>query len=133
MKIIEVICTKNEEYTVFEDGSIARKKGHFKPTEPRPRKVFSIPPKPAPSDYDMVAVNRWGHEVARKNGAIWHWERDCQSVQEKIECAHIKQEQALKRKISSLRKRYNQQQALKNKDICFLERIGNYMFGVERE
>ena len=132
MKVIEVIYTKKEAYTIFEDGTITRKKGNFKPTEPTLKDEFPIPPKPALSNIDMVATNIWGRIVDRKNYAIWRWELDCQIAREKNAYYHKLQKKEFKKKILSVRKRYHQQQAKKNKKICFLERIGNYMFCGER-
>lgn len=132
MKIVELIQTKKEAFTVFEDGHIVRETGKFKPTPPSRTNEIPLPQKPTElSEYDMVS-SFWGIRVYRQNYALWRWERDCQKIKERNDYNYMLNKKALKEKISSLRKRYRQQQALKYKNICLLERIGNYMFGGER-
>ncbi len=131
MKVIEKIYTKKEAFTIYEDGHITCEKGQFTPTEPQLKDLIEYPQKPELSKYDMISTSPWGKEI-RKNYAIWRWELDCQRAQEKNAYYHRLQKKEFKKKLLSIRKRYHQQQAKKNKKICFLERIGNYMFGVER-
>ena len=133
MKIVEVIKTKKEAFTVFEDGHITRKIGNFTPTPPQMADKIPLPPRPTKlSKFDMVS-SFGGMRIFRKNYAIWSWEKDCQKIKERNDYNDKLQKKALKEKIIALRKRYRQQQALKYKDVCFLERIGNYMFAGERE
>lgn len=131
MKIIEQIYTKKECFTVYENGHITREKGQFKPTEPQLKDIIEYPPKPELSKYDMISTGIWRKEI-RKNYALWRWELDCQKIKEENAYYHRQQLKEFRRKICSIRKEYHRQQSIKNKDISFLERIGNYMFGIER-
>ena len=99
MKIVEVIKTKKEAFTVFEDGHITRKIGKFTPTPPQMADKIPLPPRPTKlSKFDMVS-SFWGMRIFRKNYAIWSWEKDCQKIKERNDYNDKLQKKALKEKM----------------------------------
>ena len=129
MKVVDVIYTKTEAFTIFDNGTITRRKGRFEPTKPSGAGLHPLPEKPKPSDYDMVAYNLLGKEVARKNYSTWRWELDCQKTKDQNESIYKQQMKELKQKICSVRKRYYAQH---KKNTSFLQRLKNTLWIRER-
>jgi hypothetical protein len=111
MAVAEILMTKKECYTLFEDGHILMKKGKYNPTQPSLHDVYSKPEKPKPSPIDLVEHNIFGEEIYRENTNIRAWRIECEKIDEMNALEHQKQEKAFKRHLIEVRRNYRKQEA----------------------
>ena len=55
---IQVVTSKKERFTVYDDGRVEREKGKFKPDEPVLRDVYPYPEKPKLTGYTYTNLSR---------------------------------------------------------------------------
>ena len=65
MAVAEIVTTKKECYTIFENGYIHMERGKYVPTKAPLHDVYSRPKKPEAGLTDLVEHNIWGEEIYR--------------------------------------------------------------------
>ena len=80
MAVAEILMTKKECYTIFENGYILMKKGKYTPTKAPIYDVYPKPEKPEPGPTDFVQRNIWGQEIFRENEEILLWRLKCSEI-----------------------------------------------------
>ena len=115
MAVAEILTTKKECFTIFENGRISMSKGKFEPSKPYLVDVCAKPERPQEGPIDLVEYNIWGQEIYRENAEIRRWRVECRRIDEINAAAHKKQEKAFKKRLIAIRKSYYQQEALQRK------------------
>ena len=110
MAVAEIVTTKKECYTIFENGYIHMKRGKYAPTKAPLHDVYSRPKKPEAGLTDLVEHNIWGEEIYRENADIRAWRIECEKVDEMNALEHKKQEKAFKRHLIEVRRNYCRQE-----------------------
>lgn len=113
MAVAEIIYTKNECFTIMDNGYIMfrkRQKGEkFEPTKPLfiPRQK---PVRPEPSNNVIEDHNIWGQVIDSIDTATLRWNLECKEIDYENEKNLAKENKKLKERIASIRIQYNQQE-----------------------
>lgn len=131
MAVAEVLTTKKECFTIFEDGRIHMTKGKYTPSEAPIYDVYSKPKRPELGPVDLVERNIWGEEIYRENADIRAWRLKCEHIDRMNKEEHNKQKKAFKRHLIEVRRNYRKQEAKrdrtkKSESVQFVEqqRVG---------
>ncbi len=116
MAIAEILTTKKERFTIFEDGHIVMSKGRFEPSKPNIFDIQDKPKRPEEGPVDLVEHNIWGEEIYRENAEIRRWRIACEEIDEINAIAHKQQEKEFKKHLIAVRKQYYQQEKLRKKE-----------------
>lgn len=116
MAIAEILTTKTECFTVFENGHIIMSKGKFEPSKPNIFDIQDKPKRPKEGSFDFVEHNIWGEEIYRENAEICSWRIECEKIDEINATAHKQQEKEFKKHLIAVRKQYYQQEAHRKKE-----------------
>ena len=111
MAVAEILTTKKECFTVFENGCIHMTKGKFIPSRAPIHDVYPKPEKPELGPVDWVEHNIWGEEIFRENENILLWRVKCSEIDRINKGEHKKQEKAFKRRLIEVRRNYHRQEA----------------------
>jgi len=116
MAIAEILTTKKERFTIFEDGHIIMSKGKFEPSKANIFDIQDKPKRPEEGPVDLVEHNIWGEEIYRENAELRRWRIKCEKIDEINAIAHRQQEKEFKKHLIAVRKRYYLQEKLRKKE-----------------
>ena len=116
MAVAEILTTKKECFTIFENGHIIMSKGKFEPSKANIFDVQDKPKRPEEGPIELVAHNIWGEEIYRENAEIRRWRIECEKIDEINATAHKQQEKEFKKHLIAVRKQYYLQEKLREKE-----------------
>ena len=122
MAVSEILMTKKECFTIFEDGHIIMQKGKYTPTKAPLHDVHPMPKEPEKGAFDVVQRNIWGEEIYKKNEAVRNWQLECRNIEEMNALARQGQEREFKRHLIDVRRAYYRQEKQSKKEALKKEK-----------
>ena len=122
MAVSEILMTKKECFTIFEDGHILMEKGKYTPTKAPLHDVHPMSKKPEQRVFDAVQDNIGEEEFYRENEVVRNWQLECRNIEEMNALARQGQEREFKRHLIDVRRSYYRQEKQSKKEALKKEK-----------